>query len=360
VSATRYLILLACSCSAFLAFFLAIAMKMEAFSGSATRLGGYLEADYGWRQPQEVFAKPAFRRLAALDDYVEPVDIVVVGDSFSEDRKSGWLNYFAFESDLSAVFFHIDRIDPGALLQHPTFVDNPPKYFFLTSNEGLSLLRFERLADLEMTPIKEQRSAKGHRSPTHHEVLPAVAELRLQTRDTHVSLHGRLAATGDYVKKTALRAVFGDRVTEIVALPVDCAECFSNAEPSRALFMHSTIAPRPYPAAFVERAIAGLRSFRRAVEENGETAFYTIVFPSKLNVYSAYVRLSGQHDLIGDRLGPADVGFIDLRPALRRAVTDRVVDVYLPNDHHMGSAGYAVTAAVIADALGIHKIPRRP
>jgi hypothetical protein len=57
--------------------------------------------------------------------------------------------------------------------------------------------------------------------------------------------------------------------------------------------------------------------------------------------------------MIVPELIASDTGFIDLLPGLREAVANGLTDVYLPNDHHTGSLGYALAADIIAAAVGL-------
>ena len=348
-AAIRYLTVLALVCGLVVAALGALSTTMQAFTGSGTRLGGFPESDYGWRAPQAAFSRPAFRRLGSLDEYTAHADVIVIGDSFSEDRWSGWVNHFAYAERLAAVVFHIDRIALDDLLNHPVYRADPPRYVLVTSNEGLAFARFARLAALDFER-PDDAAASTVRTPRRI-AHPAAPETFRRERETAMTFRDRMAATGDYVKKALQRAVLGPSSLPVLAVPLDCDTCFSHARNDRVLVMRSTLRPAPYPEATIERGIHGLERVRAAVERDGRTTFRSTVFPSKLNVYRDYIAVDAGPSLIDPRLATRDTGFVDLMPALRAGVRAGTTDVYLPNDHHMGAAGYAIAASVLRESL---------
>lgn len=60
----------------------------QPYWGPLTRKSGYLENNFGWTQPQEIFDKPLFRIAKSVAEYDKYYDVVVIGDSFSHDEKN--------------------------------------------------------------------------------------------------------------------------------------------------------------------------------------------------------------------------------------------------------------------------------
>ena len=65
--------------SIFLFPMLVLSFYMEPISNELTRMGGYLENDYGWNSPQEHFIQPLFKRAYSIEGYQHYYDVVVVG-----------------------------------------------------------------------------------------------------------------------------------------------------------------------------------------------------------------------------------------------------------------------------------------
>jgi len=109
----------------FLIFFFVQSKAMEQYSGTATRMSGTLERDYGWNAPQVYFEPSLFHKHAKLVEYTKPVELIVLGDSFSYSDRS-WIYYIMRDRDISAHFFHIEFVPVSELLNHQVFRESPP------------------------------------------------------------------------------------------------------------------------------------------------------------------------------------------------------------------------------------------
>ena len=99
----KFVIYLAIFIAAFLIFFFIQSGPMEQYNGTTTRISGTLERDYGWNKPQIFFEPSLFYKYANLDRYNKPVDLLVIGDSFSFSDQS-WIYYIMREQNISAQF----------------------------------------------------------------------------------------------------------------------------------------------------------------------------------------------------------------------------------------------------------------
>ena len=75
----------ACLVSVFALAFVGITSGLffiEPFQGDLTRVGAFREAEYRWIEPQRYFTEPRTLSADSLDEYREPCDLLVVGDSF--------------------------------------------------------------------------------------------------------------------------------------------------------------------------------------------------------------------------------------------------------------------------------------
>lgn len=102
-------------------------LELEPFSGDLARIGRFDEADYGWSGAQTRFAKPLFQTSPARIDH----DIVVLGDSFSNDGETSWPNYVAGLTGARIATFHVRGKSWRKLLDDPSYRASPPKIFVL-------------------------------------------------------------------------------------------------------------------------------------------------------------------------------------------------------------------------------------
>ena len=114
---------------------LVLSFYMEPISNELTRMGGYLENDYGWNSPQEHFIQPLFKKAYSIEDYQQYYDVVVVGDSFSENESHGWLNYFSNRSGLTVISFNMISVALDEVINSPIYQEKPPKLFIYQSVE---------------------------------------------------------------------------------------------------------------------------------------------------------------------------------------------------------------------------------
>jgi len=330
----------------FLCFFFVQSRAMEQYSGTATRMSGTLERDYGWNLPQVYFEPSLFHKHVKLADYTKPVDLVVLGDSFSYGDQS-WIYYLMRNQGISVHFFHIENVSVSELLNHKVFRESPPGVMIVCSWEGWSFLRFGRFSS-EFDKIAPMKLLA--RSTTEPMPPPGIQKYE-KSRDKSLLFDERMALTGDYLKKKFIKLVFKNFPFEASVVEIECESCFSNSLQGSFLATTSTIDPIPYSMTARETLFSNLKRLKSIVEANGQTRFYSTIFPHKINVYLPYTDIETNKTFFDGDIPENEIGFINLMPGLQKAVADGTQDVYLPNDHHFGSAGFKVTAEIISDAV---------
>jgi len=156
---------------------------MEPESNELTRMGGYLENEFGWNAPQEHFAKPMFDMARSIEDYKRYYDVVVLGDSFSENQSHGWQNYFARESGLSVITFRLGRVKPDDILNSQVYRKQPPKLFIYQIVERNIINRHKKCAN--DTETGETHFQPGP-IPISRVSAKVTAKYRNKSRDTIV------------------------------------------------------------------------------------------------------------------------------------------------------------------------------
>jgi len=348
MSVRTYAAVLFSFCTLFLVFFFSGSKKMEQYSGSQTRLGGYLERDYGWNDQQTYFRPSLFVQFGTIEEYTKPVELVVIGDSFSYVDNS-WIYFLLQEHKVSVLFMHIDRVSMQQLLANDIFRKNPPRHLVLQSAEGLAFLRFRRIAN-QLKGFSQNVAIldPGTLAPK----LPAQEFKPYQVaRSQELTFNERMSITGDYYLKKLRRRLLGDGAMGIVEVQLDCDNCFSSAMKGIFLSESSALDRGAYKLMYRDAAINGLIAMKRTIETNGYTKFHATVFPNKLNMYVGYTEIENNPTIFTPPIPMEDTNFIDLSPGLQNAISTGVRDVYLPNDHHMGSPGFALAAEIIGARL---------
>lgn len=328
-----------------------ISFSIEPLSGSQTRIGGYLETEYGWNKPQLAFKSPHFVRGTSLKDYTEPFDLIVIGDSFSYDEQISWINRVSIEKGLHSLFMHIDKVNIASLLNHPIFQKNPPKYLVIESTESLAFLRFKRILRIlqdYQAPLFDKPLRVSNRKMVANISIP---ETMLLHREKKAPLIERMRIGGDYILSGIGRLILGKEFLRIRSVKVDCGSCFSNAKQHYFLAVKSNFDPKAYKLNYLPESIDGMKRLKKVVEMNSKTTFISTVFPSKINVYLPYTEYTRNPTIFVEKFITATIQFVDLLRPFRAAVNDKTTDLYLPNDHHAGPAGQEIVAREILSVI---------
>ena len=124
----RYNLLLLAVLGPVLLLLVATSFFLQPYDGGLTRLGGYPEQQYGWNAPQRRFDPPLYRQFTTREaGYREPVDVVVLGDSFTFSESVAWPNYFVQKTGLRLHSFRLDKTPVDALLDSELFRARPPR-----------------------------------------------------------------------------------------------------------------------------------------------------------------------------------------------------------------------------------------
>ena len=331
------------------AMLMTLATDVHDYTGSQTRTGGYLETDFAPIKPQEIFPLSMFKSGEGAEDYDQYYDMVVIGDSFSQSPSESWVNFVARDLRASAIVFHIDVMDFEALVKNPVFQEYPPKHVLLQSSEGDAFLRLGRLVHLSgLTSLETHAPIAAERvyASVEKSKTKTVPHKFLRSAD----LRTRLGIAGHYVKSAIKRAVFGERVSDVFSLDVDCDTCFSHPNSKKVLVSIRDLDPQAYKFHLKEQAVAGVLKLSKLIETNCRTRLNTIIFPNKTNVYSRYLSVDTPSVFDGD-LPVNDLHLINVRDALVGAVDLGVMDVYPAHDHHTSAVGYSIAALEVSRTL---------
>ncbi len=89
-----------------------------------------------------------------------------------------------------------------------------------------------------------------------------------------------------------------------------------------------------------------LIEYQNKVQANGATLFMAMIAPDKLTAYSEFIGNDNVAHLsrIEETADTEGLNLVRIHKPLIEAIHDGVIDVYLPNDTHWGSAGHSNVA----------------
>lgn len=333
----------------------AVALVQQPLRGDLTRPGGYSEYLYGWNAPQARFVPP----LAALA-YDRPYDIVIVGDSFSNNPGGGqtdpgayWPNHLAQMTGLSVVSLNMFHFKLAELPDHPVFRASPPRLVVVQTVERYLTRDHAAEVDRWMGPCARSCPPGAPAPPPVPLALrPLPVEPVEWRRDLRPAVD--LDQATDYLWKQLQRSVLGRDTTPVVRVALTRDAPLSSRVRDHLLVYNDELdKPRTWTAPLLDRAHCNLRDAQRRIEANGRTHFAYMPVPDKLTAYAELVaapNLAALSQLPAFAARPG-LRVVDLTARLRHAVRCGVPDLYLPNDTHWGTAAHRIAAAATIDTF---------
>jgi hypothetical protein len=342
----------------------------QPYWGPLTRIAGLLENDYGWNNPQEAFDEPLFNLANGIDGYDRYYDMVVVGDSFSYDERKGWQNYFVAKTGVSVVTLSHD-IGLERIINSEMFRSNPPRFLVFESLEQYSLARLHKYKSL---PVLENVVGESPQSTPSEDMAGVMVSPRLVGRDVSpplgsnavTPLESRIGQTLNYLQKALarrfsreltapeLRSLWGSNLENAAfLLPIrdDAGSLFSSKLKDR-LLVYSRDIGKITDESVVKQAAVSAWQMKHAIEANGRTRVFMMLFPDKLTIYAPYlVDPSVAPPSIIPTLAREYPYQLRLDEVFAQAVADGVQDLYLPDDTHCGYMGYQMAAEQLVLAI---------
>ncbi len=316
--------------------FLLLGIYLQPLRGDLTRLGNFSERSWGWNRDQ-----PAIHVRG--NDPRQDAAVLVIGDSFSAQNR--WQSVAAARLGLPITSFQWSDIGgPGCLpVALATLKRQYPRARMLVIEavERTFVLRFDYAqpdpatcpaamttsiyAQDGMTPTRRDRYADPMPDPVY-----AIRALWADVRNRPGTL-----SSGP---------------TSIA--PLARADLFSNRRSDAILFHNDDLAKGAWRPEQVERAIANARQLSASGRALGLVVTIAVV-PDKLTVYAPFLRpgvavpASANLWRALDAAGVASVG-LDERLG---GNAGSIVDLYLPDDTHVGSRGYIEMGEAVAAAI---------
>ncbi|MEM7167734.1 MAG: hypothetical protein AAF581_19950 [Planctomycetota bacterium] len=340
-----------------------IMQDVRTLNGGLTRIGGYLESDYGPRLPDTVFEPSLFDMTRSLAGYDKPFDVVVYGDSFSTSTRRGWANTLAARTGLSILVIHWSAAPLKRVLASPIFRSDPPRLLILQTVERAAIRRLVRIDRLYQRAEHDAIGASlSGKVPDTIPVESSEAVTQVAARSP-LSWSRRVEIAVGYARKSLLREALGINTTRVVKVRITQPALFSHRAQDFMLLLDTDWDKQAVTTDEIVSARRGLERLRQDVEANGITHFRAMIFPDKLTCYGPYLedpdlRCSSVIPRL-EQAGGSDLIRID-KP-LVAAIERGVVDVYYPHDTHTSAIGYKIAADYAFDhlvAAGVFEVTR--
>lgn len=320
----------------------------EPYVGDLTRLGGYAESDYGWREPQQRFVPARY-----MPERFEPgSDVLVLGDSMTlrrdaeqTDPGTFWTNWLEVRTGWRISALHRRDYTVEDVMALPAYRQQPPRFFILEFAER-TVSGLERVTQSALTTL----GCEGDRSSDlpilaqrPSEIAPEAFDMPLPARDPL-----DLSLGGHRLKHMLMRSFMPGRLS-MVAFGMTRDDLFSSRISDTLLVYRDDLMKRGMTDAQLAVQACGLRALQRTVEADGRTRFIVLIVPDKLSAYRAYVKdmpsdypevvpVLAQQPLLG--LPRVDLAFDE---ALRKGTRD----LFMPNDTHLGDAGHRIVTETL-------------
>ncbi len=335
---------------------------LEPLSGDQTRLGGYAENDFGWNQPQKVFSRKASPLQRAYGQYA---DVLVVGDSFSFAGNLDVLNY-PWQTFLTAkTGFSVATIihyllrsetpeyDPALLskiVNSETFQKTPPRILIMEVIERQLGILYDLPGDCQIRPWSAIRFGLNP--------IPDLLPTEVAFRDkTQPPLRKRMAFAKKYLIRLfqwefhRLPVWNGNSIVSQLGLTT--GKLFSSKQSSQLLVYEDDLKKKSWDENKLASIQCQLVKMQNLLQKNGKTLFVAMIVPDKLSAYSRYLSDQSLANLsVIDRLASnPSLHLVRIDRALKAAIDEGAVDVYLPDDTHWAYRGQETAAEALVQYL---------
>lgn len=327
-------------------------------TGDLTRISHYTDRYYGWNEPQAALVVP--REIIKTSNFNResgwPVqgDILIFGDSFADPLPTAlsWIDLIKAQSGQSIQVVKYRGFDQILqYLRSNEFARKPPKAVIVQSVERYLRERALGVYDsskdcLTDAGIPDKRSGWGSIS------------ISLQTRSVNRrEAYGNVAEFFDRAI-IFMRKALKPKESSVLLVDLKRTDLFSHSTPHKVLIYREDVSKHSLGSPS-EGRLKNMQSqivcgLSQILGFANTVAFKFVLVPDKLSVYGPWVKTElPPKDLpLNDLAFKALGGYlIDLKPAMQLAVNQGVLDLYLPNDSHWGTAGQRIAAEEVIRAF---------
>ncbi|MDD2767546.1 MAG: hypothetical protein PHT19_02350 [Methylococcus sp.] len=338
----NYLLYFSGSLALGLALIFSAAFYAEPLKGDLTRVGGWTERDFGWREPLPVIdVDPNFEDMGSAG-------ILVLGDSFSmanmwqsllgraQGRTVASHNYEQF----ACIEQWLEMLEAHGNLAGKTVIVEVLERFLA--------IRFGDTGACRKSKSRGKGPIKPFEALMHGEMPTSLRTGGNPPTDVVYLLK--------ILKNEMLTAIRGPQAVMpgvAVNAPLSSSRFFSNRRSDRILYYFEDDAEANWMPEQIEKVSESILRIQRRIEAAGGR-FLLLLVPNKSTVYSDFIvgRPNVDHySPIVRQFQKAGVAVIDLLKPFRERIENEV-DFYLPDDTHVGTRGYQIMGETVSARMG--------
>jgi hypothetical protein len=324
-----YLAWFTCTAVALLLTAISLSLFFRPLAGDLTRIGKWPERYFGPTLPQPL---PAVRTNGPSLTHQQ---ILVLGDSFSHPNI--WQSYLAESNKLDILSFEFK--DVGC-------IDNWVNWVVAQPVSEVKTVIIELAERSFVAVLKNQRSCVSSIPPASAATDKTRAGNFVQGITLDAAYLTHTAANTLRMSSQAGDISSGD----VINVPLSNSKLFSNSRSSRLLYYAEDDSKKLWTEQDIAAAIANLKRIRARL---GALRLIVVVVPDKSTVYRSYMSGAAGKARYPDAsayLAASGIDTVDLFSLFRGKVAGEV-DLYLPNDTHLGANGYRLMATAVAARL---------
>ena len=316
-------------------FFFGLGVFLQPLQGDLTRLGNLAERDFGWNAAQPV--------LPLRDNQPANPGVIVLGDSFS--RWNVWQSASMASGSPAMLTFQWDGFDSSESLDD----------WIAALKETYPSARFLVIEVVEREFLRRfgpagTRCHGQHQKPVEVSQGGATQPLRPffdSTSNLPDTLYAARALYNSF--RPFDETTFS---TNVFVTPLNRTNLFSNHRPDLMVYYKDDeLIKKDWKPEDIRKAVTRVKDIQLSAAAHGLTMITAIV-PDKSTTYRKFMRQPQTTPIpdIWKELTKQEVTQVDLREMLDKAA-DTVTDLYLPNDTHLGTAGFMLMGEAIAGRI---------
>jgi ribosomal protein S8 len=297
----------------------------EKLDGDLTRLGYFDESEFGWESAQYKYKQ----RLFGIGKIGKKYDVVVLGDSFSQDSLIGWVNVVAEYTSLNIGVFHIKNIDVNQFIT--SYEDHPPRVLIYETVERELLNRLQGNYQCEDQIIPGFNKAAYSGEKKEVSLIRYFRDKRLKKFNIDLNYE---------IKKFVKQHIYKIK-TPVRRYRLNRSDLFSNKRPGEILILAEDHIKRQWSSEDLESIKCASIQLQNKIQKNGYTVFVLMIIPDKSTLYGSYGKdenfSTSKLSLLKDVKG---LNYLDLVKPLSHSVIAGEKDIYLPNNTHFSARAY--------------------
>ncbi len=315
-----------------IALFWILALLIDPVVGDLTRTGNWAENDFGWNAPQPVI------NIVPNDVSISDPDIVVLGDSFSI-TDNYWQSVLFRDFGWKTLSYGVDKVGCINNWVHWAIHTSRAKVVVIEVVERQFVRKFLSLGSCSrLIPVPIQMPV-GPTLAGRNSWPPSLDSRYLF--ETAINSARLFAGPGETIRTG---------ISVNVPIRPGCAK-FSSRRRDRLLYYAGDERKNSWTPKDIASAIANVIKLENEFARGGKRFIFALV-PDKSSVYQGCLLRRTEVELpdISNQLSLAGVDAPDLF-TLFTDNANRIVDLYLPDNTHLGSRGYLLMAGAIEKAI---------